>query len=851
MSGLPSALRPGGQSNSGALHRSGTTVSAVSAVSDLSERRSSTAFSIRDLPNDPPSRYGTLRRDVSPPESLVSSPVVPAAWTPTRTESYVAPSLPPLPSVPETQTYEAVPSSPFDHQGQPHRAPAPSPSGLARTLSQLRPGKLVRQHKYGPLADVEEEAAGEAITFDVTGFDGPPMGPQIELQPYSHSKPGAAEAVAGAMSGVDNIYGSGMGAVYTAHVASHTRGQSYGNDEIRDALAREAQKTGEILAVEGIASDVVDISGLDGAEYARRNSLRSVDTTNFGEKKTSYFFPDDPEKPSWKPVSMRWPYITLLIVIALLLAGVQELLCQVSMHRAKQNPPQALIVFTDANSIPTLTYFAWKYFPTMILVTYGVMVQVVDFEVKRLEPYYQLSKRRGATAADSLNLDYLTMVTYLIPIMAIKRKQWAVLCTSLATLIAGSLLAVLQSASIYQLTLPPNAPPGVPTKKLVLMSPLWSRLLTASLGLVAVICLLLMVFLRRKSGLLSDPKGIAGVASMATKSHILAEFKNLDTKSNEEVHRQLRKRRYNLHKSSLWQGEYITTVTRQGVDKPENPVPFMLRLLVGIPFIGCIVLFGLLLPVVLFVQSINDMVMRASFLLTAAATGIKVMWNTLDISVRVVEPYYILSRRHAPPKTLTLDYTGTVPGHLSTVAGHNGHWLVAAVGLGSIASEALTVMVTSFKVDGHRFILSGLSSDHGDSDSTDASETSRSFWVSLMLSGAILVYLFVVAVVVYWRRHHKFLPRQPGSIASTLAYIHQSRMLSDFVDTERYNSRQMTKHLERIGKTYGLGWFIGRDGKSMHCGVDEEPIKHSYRWGVDVKNQNIVGENDVSAWEHF
>jgi hypothetical protein len=790
-----------------------------------------------------------LRRDVSPPESLVSSPVIPAAWTPSRADSYVAPSLPPLPSVLEQPSYEAIPSSsPFDPQGQ--SEPATASTGLARTLSQLRPGKLVRQHKYGPLADVEEEAANESIGFDVSAFEGPQLGPQIELQPMSPA--GNAQAAAGAMGGLSDVYGSGMGAVYTAHVASHTRGQSYGNEEIRDALAREAQKKGEILAVEGIAGDAVDLSALDGAEYARRNSLRSINT-NMVEKKTSFFFPDDPEKPSWRPVSMRWPYITLLVVIALLLAGVQELLCQVSLHRQKQVPQQALIVFTSANNIPTIVYSTWKYLPTLLLVTFGVMFQVVDFEVKRLEPYYQLSKRRGATAANSLNLDYLTMMTYLIPILAVKRKQWAVFCSSIATILAGTLVPVLQSASVILKTLPPppNSPQGSPTIKLVLIDPVWSRSLTAALGLVAIFGLSLMVFLRRKSGLLSDPKGIAGVASMATKSHILAEFKNLDTKSNEEVHRQLRKRRYNLHKSSLWQGEYITTATRQVVDKPENPVPVMLRLLIGIPFIGAIVLFMMLLPVVLFVQGINSLFMRAPWLLTAAATGIKVMWNTLDISVRVVEPYYILSRRQAPPKTLTLDYTGTVPGHLSTIAGRNGHWLVAAVGLGSIFTEILTVCVTSFKVDGHRFFLGDpLAGGDGDSGD-DSSETQHSFWISLVLSGAVLVYLLIVGVVVYWRRHHKFVPRQPGSIASTLAYIHQSRMLSDFIDTERFNSRQMTKHLERIGKRYGLGWFVGRDGKSMHCGVDEEPIKHSYAWGVDVKNQNIVGEVDVGAWEYF
>jgi hypothetical protein len=378
-----------------------------------------------------------------------------------------------------------------------------------------------------------------------------------------------------------------------------------------------------------------------------------------------------------------------------------------------------------------------------------------------------------------------------------------------------------------------------------------SRCLTASLGLVAIFGLLLLVFLRRRSGLLSDPKGVAGVASMATKSHILTDFANLDTKSNEEIHKQLRKRRYNLHKSSFWQGEYIVSSERQSVEKLENPVPLVLRLFVGIPYIISIVSFGLLLPVCLFVPGINSILIKAPWLLTAAATGIKLLWNTLDITVRVLQPYYILSRRYAPPKTLTLDYTGTVPGYLSVLAGHNGHWLVAAVGLGSIFSEILTVCVTSFKVDGLQFIASQGVVDHSrSSDGADVSETFHSFWASVMLSAMIIVYLVVVACVVYWRRHHKFLPRQPGSIASVLAYIHQSRMLVDFIDTERYNSRQMTRHLERIGKKYALGWFIGRDGKSMHCGIDEEPMKHGYRWGVDVKQSTIVG-NDVSNWELF
>ena len=64
---------------------------------------------------------------------------------------------------------------------------------------------------------------------------------------------------------------------------------------------------------------------------------------------------------------------------------------------------------------------------------------------------------------------------------------------------------------------------------------LWSRFLTAILVLVALLGIVLIFQLRRKSGLLSDPKGIAGVASMATKSHILTDFQGMDEASLDDL----------------------------------------------------------------------------------------------------------------------------------------------------------------------------------------------------------------------------------------------------------------------------------------------------------------------------
>ena len=63
-------------------------------------------------------------------------------------------------------------------------------------------------------------------------------------------------------------------------------------------------------------------------------------------------------------------------------------------------------------------------------------------------------------------------------------------------------------------------------------------------------------------------------------------------------------------------------------------------------------------------------------------------------------------------------------------------------------------------------------------------------------------------------------------------------MLYDFVGTEKMDNHEMVKRLVGIGKTYGLGWFTGRDGE-MHCGVDEEELTNNYKHGADARKATM------------
>jgi Protein of unknown function (DUF3433) len=396
-------------------------------------------------------------------------------------------------------------------------------------------------------------------------------------------------------------------------------------------------------------------------------------------------------------------------------------------------------------------------------------------------------------------------------------------------------------------------------QKEIRILPVYSRMLSVVLLLLAIMgCVLIWQLERRPSGLVADVKGIAGIAAMANRSHILMDFKDLDTSPPDMIHEKLKTHRYSLRNSSLAPEDSVP-LTQAEKDKynqqnwADNPHPLMLRLVAGIPFMIGMALFMILIPIILFQSSANVVTDKAPWLLTGLAVCIKLAWGTLETDVRMIEPFYILSLRHAPSRVLTLDYTAMAFGWLPIKALLNGHLLVAFVGFGSVLAEVLTVCSTSFaSVNGDDFTKNQPPPQPGaappiPNGATTGEETFNSFWLSFGLAMAILTYLCLVAALVYWRRRHPFLPRQPNTIASILAFIHQSKMLYDFVGTEKMNNKEMVQRLGSIGKTYGLGWFTGRDGE-IHCGVDEEELVSDYKHGDDARQASQPWR---SNWENY
>ena len=149
------------------------------------------------------------------------------------------------------------------------------------------------------------------------------------------------------------------------------RGQS-SRDATTSALSRRktVRDIGQNLAREKnqivVLNEAVDLSSLEGTrpiEYRAGqtfDNMRMDRASTIPEETQSYFFPEDPDIPNWKPFSMKTWYIGLLTLLAFTLAAVQEVLFQRSAKRHHENKGGGLLSFNSVSDVTVGAFFAWK-----------------------------------------------------------------------------------------------------------------------------------------------------------------------------------------------------------------------------------------------------------------------------------------------------------------------------------------------------------------------------------------------------------------------------------------------------------------------------------------------------------
>ncbi|KAA8643929.1 DUF3433 domain-containing protein [Aspergillus tanneri] len=103
-----------------------------------------------------------------------------------------------------------------------------------------------------------------------------------------------------------------------------------------------------------------------------------------------------------------------------------------------------LVLMEDTDDVSDLQSFAYNYVPIIIALVLVILWSFIDFDVLRLEPYFQLSRPEGAPAS-VLFINYNFGQTVITPLTSAKRGHWAVLLVSILSLLIRMLLPAMQS----------------------------------------------------------------------------------------------------------------------------------------------------------------------------------------------------------------------------------------------------------------------------------------------------------------------------------------------------------------------------------------------------------------------
>ena len=111
---------------------------------------------------------------------------------------------------------------------------------------------------------------------------------------------------------------------------------------------------------------------------------------------------------------MRAPLLLGIIGFTMFLVAILEYL-------SRRSQRDGGIAFAEG-SFTSMTNFGYLYLPTLVSVCYSMFWSWIDLDVKRLEPYFQMSKDKGVTVDDSLYLHYPFDFVALGPLRAFRRR---------------------------------------------------------------------------------------------------------------------------------------------------------------------------------------------------------------------------------------------------------------------------------------------------------------------------------------------------------------------------------------------------------------------------------------------
>lgn len=118
----------------------------------------------------------------------------------------------------------------------------------------------------------------------------------------------------------------------------------------------------------------------------------------------------------WKPITQSI-YLNLFLVV--FSAGCIVVL-QIFLDRSNRNT--GVLFAPNIQDLSPSKRFSYIYLPTLVSLALGSLWTWIDLDVKRLQPFVQISRKSGASGKDSILLHYPFDFVALLPFSSIKNR---------------------------------------------------------------------------------------------------------------------------------------------------------------------------------------------------------------------------------------------------------------------------------------------------------------------------------------------------------------------------------------------------------------------------------------------
>ncbi|OQV10902.1 hypothetical protein CLAIMM_14823 [Cladophialophora immunda] len=380
-------------------------------------------------------------------------------------------------------------------------------------------------------------------------------------------------------------------------------------------------------------------------------------------------------------------------------------------------------------AVSDLQYFRAIYLPVLIAVILKLVWATVFASTKMMEPFYLLSREKGASAADSLLADYMATSLSIEGLSNMFLSHPVVTLVGLVYLCLSALPSIATQCTTVRAIAWCRSPDLIMER----CNPMWylkidyARALQAILSLIAVIILLVIILSsRRRSGVFSNPSSVATMASLLNNEELMEDLRRIDQRSSRSSAKQLLDPyRYMLRRHQTTTGYMRYGVVRAPAQAAKPAVNYTKqpkysalahshtgggnmhnsrstlsnRFLIDTLFLlSILALLGVLVGYYMDGQDdpFNNYFNRnptRQFVLTVAASLLDIRWKQLEREVRLLTPYRRLFRGSAKPDSTILVSQNSTPLTSIFQALWRGNFFHAFVAFVAILSDVLIIAI--------------------------------------------------------------------------------------------------------------------------------------------------------------